>query len=105
MQFTSFKRGTTFTGTIRYVPRADNLPNLIGGTATSRIKDTLGRRHTLDCTISEDGLTITVTGSSDVTIQMTLGPAFWDVAVDVGGSVIATNTWQFEVTELISVPS
>lgn len=101
--FKTIKRGTSFEGTVLYVPRTGTLANLIGCTAFSRVKDSAGKRHTLDCTISEDGLSIVIVGTPSVTKDFAVGPAFWDVGVESpSGSIIPTKTWQFEVEDFIS---
>lgn len=101
--FKTLKRGTSMTGTVLYVPRKGQLENLIGCTAFSRVKDSAGKRHTLTCTISEDGFSITVTGAPSVTKDFAIGPAYWDVGIETAGEeIIPTKTWQFEVEDFIS---
>lgn len=101
--FKELKRGTSMDSTIFYVPRTGTLQNLIGCTAYSKVKDAAGRRHTLTCTIAEDGLSIQVVAPPSVTKDFSVGTAYWDVGIETNnGSVLPTATWQFEVTDFIS---
>jgi hypothetical protein len=102
-KFENLKRGQTFNGNIQYVPRSGNLPNLLGCTARSKIKDAAGVRHSLTCTIAADGLSVLCYGSPSLTKNFAIGNAYWDLAIVYDGQeVVPTSTWQFNVEELIS---
>lgn len=100
----TFKRGDTFTATVRFRPREGGLANLLGGVATSKIRDAKNSLFDLTCTISEDGLSVLLVGEYAVTKKLSIGIAKFDVRIDIGGTVIHTPTVTFVVEPEITAP-
>lgn len=101
--FTEFKRGTTLEGSVRYVPRTGMLENLIGCTVWSKIKDSMGKRHEVTCTVSGDGLFIDFKATPSVTKDFNIGDAYWDFGIETPDKdIIPTSTWQFKVIDFPS---
>ena len=101
-QFKEFFRGDAFVGTVWYAPRPNQPSNLLGYTATSKILDASGNRHTATCTIAEDGLSVQVVIPATVTKDIAKGLANWNVRFQFGDdstTAFSTGNWQFEVKE------
>jgi hypothetical protein len=100
--FNEFNRGDAFNGTVWYAPRENQPSNLIGYSGTSMILDSAGNRHSGQCTIAPDGLSVLVLFPSTVTKDFALGIANWNVKFQFGNdttTTFSTKTWQFKVKE------
>lgn len=97
------KRGSTFTAVTTYTPPAGGLPNLIGATVTSQIKDSEGTLHDLDCTLDGTGLVITSTADFAQVEEWAAGSAQWDIRVEIGGVCIYTDTAIFPVKPQVTI--
>lgn len=100
--FKEFYKGNAFTGTVWYAPRSDGPANLLGYTATSKVKDSSGARHSATCTIAPDGLSVEVTIPASDTAKFVNGLASWNVKFQFGDdetTTFSTGVWQFEVKD------
>ena len=100
--FKEFFKGDSFVGTVWYAPRPNLPSNLVGYTATSKILDAAGNRHTGTCTISADGLSVEVLFPSSITKDIAKGMANWNIRFQFGGdesTAFSTGVWQFEVKD------
>lgn len=97
-----FFKGYAFTGTVNYAPRPNQPSNLLGYTATSKVLDAAGNRHSGTCTIAPDGLSVEVVFPASVTKDWAKGMANWNVKFQFGEdttTTFGTGAWQFEVKE------
>lgn len=101
----TFKRGGTFTATIRFRPKEGGLANYIGANITSTIKDARNSGWSLDCTLANDGLSVVVYGDYDLTRKFASGIARWDVRIEIGGVVVHTPTITFVIEQEITSPT
>jgi len=101
-QFKEFFKGDAFVGTVWYAPHPNQPANLLGYTATSKILDAAGNRHSATCTIAPDGLSVQVVIPATTTKDIAKGMANWNVRFQFGDdatTAFSTATWQFEVKE------
>lgn len=99
--FTTFKRGMTFHGTVVWTPAAGEPANLIGSVVTSTILDGNNKRHPLTVTNpSGDGINYValLTDTSDWAV----GSAFWDFKISAGSYNYST-TWQFSIIPQVTL--
>ena len=100
--FKEFFRGYAFTGTVWYAPRPNQPENLLGYTATSKVLDFAGNRHSGICTIAPDGLSVEIVFPANITKDWARGLANWNVKFQFGldeTTTFGTGAWQFEVKE------
>lgn len=103
-QFTQI-RGTDFGGSITYTPPVGGLPNLIGATITSQVKDAAGCRHDIPMTLDGAGLVMTYAVDKYDTAKWAPGLAYWDLRADYGtGLGIGTYKVAFTVAEPVTTP-
>lgn len=94
--FTTFKRGMSWSGTLVWTPGPGEPANLIGWTVTSSVRDGAYALHELNVTNpSGDGINF-VTSRLDTT-AMASGTAAWDVRYSHASGATYTDTWYFEV--------
>lgn len=86
------KRGSSFGSTTTYTPPAGGLPNLLGATVTSQVLDSCKELHSLECTLDETGLIVTTQAYGAETATWSTGPAKWDIRIEIGETVIYTDT-------------
>jgi hypothetical protein len=98
----TFKRGDTFTTTVRFRPSRDGVQSLNGATITSRVKDNKSSYFDMTCTLAGDEMSFVVTASSDITSNFSLGIARWDARIDLAGTVMHTPTLQFAVVDEVT---
>lgn len=100
--FTTFKRGMSWTGTLVWTPATGEPANLIGCTVTSSILDGNNKRHELEVTNpSLDGINY-VSFLKD-TSDWAVGSSFWDVKIDNGSGYSYTVTWQFSIVPQVTL--
>lgn len=100
--FRTFKRGSSFVGTLVWTPATGEPANLIGCTVTSSILDSNRDRHELTVTNpSGDGINYLI--RDDSTTDWSTGDAYWDVKIDNGSSLSYTTTWTFNIVQQITL--
>lgn len=98
----TFKRGTSFTATVDYVPDTGGPANLLGITVTSSIIDADRNEFDLDVTIAGDGLSCTLVYSGD-TGSWGIGTARWDIKFAQGTTVFYSDTMRLDVIGQVTV--
>jgi len=101
--FTIFKRGSTFIADpVPWTAGTSGLANLIGCTVTSSILDQNHKRHELTVTNpSGDGINFVMINTD--TAEWGVGPAFWDIKVSFGTTVVYTTTWPFNIIPQVTL--
>lgn len=94
----TFKRGDTFTVTVRWRPKQGGLQNLLGASITSQVRDYKASYYDMTCTLAGDGMSFVVTAPYSITQRFSTGVASWDARIEIGGTVIHTPTLNFAVT-------
>jgi hypothetical protein len=91
----TFKRGTSFAGTVTYTPDAGGPANLLTTTVTSTIVDSQWNEYPLTINMAVNGLSFVATypDSSD----WALGVAKWDIKFNYGGSIFFSDTMRLDV--------
>jgi hypothetical protein len=91
----TFKRGTSFAGTVTYTPDAGGPSNLLTTTVTSTIVDSQWNEYPLTINMAVNGLSFIATypDSSD----WALGVAKWDIKFNYGGSIFFSDTMRLDV--------
>lgn len=97
------KRGDSVYWPVTYTPPEGGLPNLLGFTVSSEIKDSNGDRHELSAVLDETGLIITVTATGEQTEDWAVGVASWDVRYELTDLTKHTKTLEFTVVEQITL--
>ena len=98
----TFKRGDTFTTTVRFRPSKDGIQSLNGASITSKVKDYKSSYFDMTCTLAVDEMSFVVTASSDITKNFSLGLAKWDARIEIGGTVMHTPTLVFAVVDEVT---
>lgn len=102
--FTTFKRGKTWTGTLVWTPGPSEPANLVGWTVTSAVRDYARNVHTITVTNpSNDGINY-VTSIPDTT-SFAVGGAAWDVRYSHSSGADYTETWYFDVEPQVTPAS
>lgn len=96
----TFKRGTTFAGTVTYTPQTGGPANLLTTTVTSDIIDSDAVRYPCTITMAGDGLSF-VASVSDTT-GWTLGNARWDIKFTYGTTVFYSETMRLNVIDQVT---
>lgn len=96
----TFKRGTTFAGTVTYTPQTGGPANLLTTTVTSDLIDSAGVRYPCSITMAVDGLSF-VASVSDTT-GWTLGNARWDIKFAYGTTVFYSETMRLNVIDQVT---
>jgi hypothetical protein len=91
----TFKRGTSFAGTVTYTPDAGGPSNLLTTTVTSTIVDSQWNEYPLTINMAVNGLSFIATypDSSD----WALGVAKWDIKFNYGGSIFFSDTMRLDI--------
>jgi len=96
----TFKRGTTFAGTVTYTPQTGGPANLLTTTVTSDILDSSNNRYPCTITMAVDGLSF-VASVAD-TSDWTLGNARWDIKFAYGTTVFYSETMRLSVIDQVT---
>jgi hypothetical protein len=97
----TFKRGTTFAGTVTYTPQSGGPANLLSTTVTSSIID--AGNNTYPCTITMDGDGLSFVASYSPTSAWTLGSARWDIKFAYGTTVFYSETMRLNIIDQVTV--
>jgi hypothetical protein len=96
----TFKRGTTFAGTVTYTPETGGPANLLTTTVTSSIIDAAGNTYPTTITMAVDGLSFVSSYSS--TANWTLGSARWDIKFAYGTTVFYSETMRLNIIDQVT---
>jgi hypothetical protein len=97
-----FKRETTWLANVTYTPPEGAVPNLIGYTIASSFRTSDQKTHPFTVILAIDGLSFTVSASSEITSQFSLGQGNWDIRFFNGGSVTYTETYPIQIVQQIT---
>jgi hypothetical protein len=96
----TFKRGTTFAGTVTYTPQAGGPANLLTTTVTSSIIDASNQVYPTTITMAGDGLSFVASYSP--TANWTIGSARWDIKFAYGTTVFYSETMRLNVIDQVT---
>ena len=96
----TFKRGTTFAGTVTYTPEAGGPANLLTTTVTSSIIDSSNQVYPCTITMAVDGLSFVASYSP--TANWSLGSARWDIKFAYGSTVFYSETMRLNVIDQVT---
>ena len=96
----TFKRGTTFAGTVTYTPAAGGPANLLTTTVTSSIIDS--DDNTYPCTITMAGGGLSFVASVASTTNFSLGNARWDIKFAYGTTIFYSETMRLSVIDQVT---
>ena len=96
----TFKRGTTFAGTVTYTPETGGPANLLTTTVTSSIIDAAGNVYPTTITMAGNGLSFVCSYSS--TANWTLGSARWDIKFSYSGVVFYSETMRLNIIDQVT---
>jgi hypothetical protein len=96
----TFKRGTTFAGTVTYTPEAGGPANLLTTTVTSSIIDAANQVYPTTITMAGDGLSFVASYSP--TANWSLGSARWDIKFAYGTTVFYSETMRLNVIDQVT---
>ena len=96
----TFKRGTTFAGTVTYTPETGGPANLLTTTVVSSIIDSGACTYPLTITMAVDGLSFVA--RYDDTTDWTIGNARWDIKFTYGGTVFYSETMRLNVIDQVT---
>jgi hypothetical protein len=97
----TFKRGTTFAGTVTYTPETGGPANLLTTTVTSSIIDASNQVYPCTITMAVDGLSFVASYSP--TANWSLGSARWDIKFTYGTTVFYSETMRLNVIDQVTV--
>jgi len=97
----TFKRGTTFAGTVTYTPETGGPANLLTTTVTSSIIDAANQVYPCTITMAVDGLSFVASYSP--TANWSLGSARWDIKFAYGTTVFYSETMRLNVIDQVTV--
>ena len=97
----TFKRGTSFAGTVTYTPDAGGPATITSVTITSTIITTDGTEYPCTITKAGNGLSFTVryTGDSG---SWALGTARWDIKFINSGAVFYSETMRLNIIDQVT---
>jgi hypothetical protein len=97
----TFKRGTSFAGTVTYTPDAGGPATITSVTITSTIITTDGTEYPCTITKAGNGLSFTVryTGDSG---SWALGTARWDIKFINAGAVFYSETMRLNIIDQVT---
>jgi hypothetical protein len=97
----TFKRGTSFAGTVTYTPDAGGPATITSVTITSTIITTDGTEYPCTITKAQNGLSFTVryTGDSG---SWALGTARWDIKFINAGAVFYSETMRLNIIDQVT---
>jgi hypothetical protein len=96
----TFKRGTTFAGTVTYTPETGGPANLLTTTVTSSIIDAANQVYPCTITMAVDGLSFVASYSP--TANWSLGSARWDIKFAYGTTVFYSETMRLNVIDQVT---
>lgn len=96
----TFKRGTTFAGTVTYTPQTGGPADLLTTTIASDIIDSGGNTYHTTITKAVDGLSFVASYSP--TTAWTIGNARWDIKFTYGGTVFYSETMRLNVIDQVT---
>jgi len=96
----TFKRGTTFAGTVTYTPQTGGPANLLTTTVTSSIIDAANQVYPCTITMAVDGLSFVASYSP--TANWSLGSARWDIKFAYGTTVFYSETMRLNVIDQVT---
>ncbi len=96
----TFKRGTTFAGTVTYTPETGGPANLLTTTVTSSIIDAANNTYPCTITMAVDGLSFVASYSP--TANWSLGSARWDIKFAYGTTVFYSETMRLNVIDQVT---
>lgn len=96
----TFKRGTTFAGTVTYTPAAGGPANLLTTTITSSIIDSAGATYPCTITVAGDGLSFVA--SVPDTTDFSLGNARWDIKFAYSTTIFYSETMRLSVIDQVT---
>jgi hypothetical protein len=91
----TFKRGTSFAGTVTYTPDAGGPANLLTTTVTSTIIDAQGNQYPLTIVMAGNGLSFVA--SYPDSSAWAIGVAKWDIKFAHSGAAFYSNTMRLDV--------
>ena len=97
----TFKRGTTFAGTVTYTPEAGGPANLLSTTVTSSIIDAGNNTYPTTITMAGDGLSFVASYSP--TSAWIIGSARWDIKFAYGTTVFYSETMRLNIIDQVTV--
>ena len=96
----TFKRGTTFAGTVTYTPQTGGPANLLTTTITSSIIDSDDNTYPCTITVAGDGLSFVA--SVPDTTKWTLGNARWDIKFAYSTTIFYSETMRLNVIDQVT---
>lgn len=96
----TFKRGTTFAGTVTYTPETGGPANLLTTTVTSSIIDYANNTYPCTITMAVDGLSFVA--SVPDTTKWTLGNARWDIKFAYSTTIFYSETMRLNVIDQVT---
>lgn len=96
-----FKKSADFALTVIYTPAVGGLPNLLGYTPTSTLRDGAGNDHSLACALAVDGLSVLLTATAAETDEWCCGEAQLDLRL-TNGTTVLTDTLLFPIVKNIT---
>lgn len=98
----TFKRGTTYSGTVTYTPAAGGPANLLTTTVTSDIIDSAGVVYPCTITMAIDGLSFVASLPASTTEGFSLGTARSDIKFVYGGVTFFSETFRLTVIDQVT---
>ena len=98
----TFKRGTTYSGTVTYTPAAGGPANLLTTTVTSDIIDAAGVVYPCTITMAINGLSVVTSLPASTTAGFSLGSARSDIKFVYGGTTFFSDTFRLTVIDQVT---
>jgi hypothetical protein len=98
----TFKRGTTYSGTVTYTPAAGGPANLLSTTVTSDIIDAVGVVYPCTITMAINGLSFVASLPASTTAGFSLGSARSDIKFVYGGTTFFSDTFRLTVIDQVT---
>ena len=98
----TFKRGTTYSGTVTYTPAAGGPANLLTTTVTSDIIDSSGASYSCTITMAVNGLSFVASLPASTTANFSLGTARSDIKFVYGGTTFFSDTFRLTVIDQVT---
>jgi len=98
----TFKRGTTYSGTVTYTPAAGGPANLLTTTVTSDIIDSAGVVYPCTITMAVNGLSFVASLPASTTAGFSLGSARSDIKFVDGGTTFYSETFRLAIIDQVT---
>lgn len=98
----TFKRGTTYSGTVTYTPAVGGPANLLTTTVTSDIIDAGGTVYPCTITMAGNGLSFVASIPAATTANFAQGPARSDIKFVYGGTTFYSDTFRLNVIDQVT---